>query len=260
MSRFERVELLLGPAGLARLRRARVVVVGLGAVGSYATEALARAGVGHLRLCDFDRVQLSNVNRQLLALEGTLGRPKVEVARERVLQIDPNCEVEALDLFVHADTAGAVLAGAPDLLIDAIDSLNPKLALLEAALRAGLPTISCMGAALKRDPSAVRVAPLEQTRVCALARQIRKRLHRRGPTGDLRCVFSVEPPAAALGPRCPEEHDEEHGRLRPALGSLPTVPGIFGLFAAAEALERLLGGSAQESVAAAGCSSGRMEP
>ncbi|MFH1464507.1 MAG: tRNA threonylcarbamoyladenosine dehydratase [Pseudomonadota bacterium] len=242
MSRFERVELLLGAPAVARLAAARVTVVGLGAVGSYATEALARAGVGHLRLADFDTIQPSNLNRQLYALESTLGRPKVEVARARVLDIHPACEVEALDLFVHEDTVGRVLEGPPDVLVDAIDSLNPKLALLEAAVRAGVPVVSCMGAALKVDPAAVRVAPLEQTRICTLARQVRKRLGRRGIHGGIRCVFSIEPPAPAIGARRPEEHDDGRGRVRTTLGSLPTLPGIFGLVAANEALVQILGG------------------
>lgn len=241
MSRFERVELLLGSEALARLGAARVAVVGLGAVGSFATEALARAGVGHLRLADFDRVAPSNLNRQLYALESTLGRPKVEVARERVLDIHPGCEVEALDLFVHADTAGRILAGPPDVLVDAIDSLNPKLALLEAAARAGVPVVTVMGAALKRDPCAVRVAAIEDTRVCHLARLVRKHLARRGVGGRIRCVYSEERPARALGRRGPDEHDASRGRVRATLGSLPTVTGTFGLVAANEALALVLG-------------------
>jgi tRNA A37 threonylcarbamoyladenosine dehydratase len=240
VSRFERVALLLGPAAMARLAAARVAVVGLGAVGSFATEALARAGVGHLRLADFDRVAPSNLNRQIYALESTLGRPKVEVARARVLDIHPACEVEALDLFVHADTVARILEGPPDVVVDAIDSLNPKLALLAAAALAGVPVVSAMGAALKRDPCAVRVGALEDSRTCRLARLVRKNLRRRGVAGRIRCVYSEEPPARALGERAPDEHDASRGRVRAALGSLPTVTGTFGLVAANEALALIL--------------------
>lgn len=241
MSRLERVELMLGAEAVARLAGAHVAVVGMGAVGSYVTEALARVGVGSLRLVDFDEVQLSNINRQLFALDSTVGRPKVELARERVLDINPACRVEALHLFVHEDTAPRVLEGPPDVLVDAIDSLNPKLALLEAALRADVPVIASMGAALKRDPSAVRVDDLSRTRICKLARLVRKRLRQRGIEHGIRCVYSLEPPAEAIGARRPDEHHEDRGRVRTTLGSLPTIPGIFGLMAAQEALDLILG-------------------
>jgi len=238
---------MVGREGLERLERSRVVVVGLGAVGSYATEALARAGVGHLRLVDFDEVRLSNINRQLHALHSTLGRSKVLVARERILDINPDCQVEALRLFVHRETLDQVLAGPPDLVIDAIDSLTPKVELLAAVQTRCIPVVSSMGAALRTDPQSIRVGPLAQTRICPLAAKIRKALRRRGVSLDLPCVYSVEPlmhlpPGAIDLDGAANEDCLVRGRRRRALGSLPTLTGMFGLAAANKALEILLGG------------------
>jgi tRNA A37 threonylcarbamoyladenosine dehydratase len=242
---FRRTEIMLGPEGLQRLREALVVVVGLGAVGGYAVEALARAGVGHLRLVDHDTVKASNLNRQLLALHSALGQPKVELAAARVRDINPECRVEALRLFCHADTLGQILAGPPDLVLDAIDSFNPKLELLVTTVQRGLPVVSSMGAALRTDPSRVRVGLLTEATDCPLARRLRKFLRRREVTTDLPCVYSDEPvetrfvqPPEARGA---EEQGFNAGRPRRSLASLPTLTGIFGLTMANEALRLLLG-------------------
>lgn len=234
---FARTELLLGPEGLARLRAARVVVAGLGAVGSYAVEALTRAGVGHLRLVDFDTVQATNLNRQLLALHSTLGQPKAELAAARVRDINPDCQVEAQRVFLHGELSRQLLADRPDVLIDAIDSLGPKVHLLKAALEAGVPCIvSSMGAAMRTDYSAIRIADLATTRHCPLARQVRKRLRRLGVAGPIHCVYSTElVDNAALG-EIAEPVDHPRGRDRRPLGSLPTMTGVFGLLAAHHAL------------------------
>lgn len=245
--RFSRIERMIGPEGLDRLGRAHVAVIGLGAVGSYALEALARAGVGRLRLVDFDTVQPSNINRQLLALQSTLGQPKVEIARRRVQDINPDCVVEAMQAFVHVETLDAVLAGPPDLVIDAIDAVLPKVELLAAAAAGGIPVVSAMGAALRTDPTALRVDKLSRTRHCPLARQVRKLLRRRGRDCDFLCVYSTEPvndlheDVLAL----PQDSDEplvKRGRKRRTMGSLPTLTGIFGLAAANAALGLLLEG------------------
>ena len=231
--------MLLGAAAMARLKAARVVIVGLGAVGSYAAEALARAGGGPLRLVDFDDIRPTNLNRQLLALHSTLGRPKVEVARERLLDINPRCAVEALKLFGDEQTRPQILAGA-DALVDAIDSVGPKFGLLRDAATAGVPIIvSSMGAAERTDPTQLRVADLAKTDRCPLARFMRKRLRAAGIPRGITCVFSAELPrktsralqAAAL--ENPAEKDVlARGRQRRPLGSLPTLTGIFGLVAA----------------------------
>lgn len=242
---FRRIEMMVGEEGLARLQEAFVCVVGLGAVGSYAVEALARAGVGRLRLVDFDVVKESNINRQLYALHSTVGRAKVEVAVERVQDINPRCEIEGLKVFVHAETMDQVLEGPPDLIIDAIDSYAPKLELLCAVCERELPVISSMGAALRTEPGLVRVATIEQTQVCPLARRLRKGLRQRGVTTEIPCVYSDETvdKARVHPPEELQEGEVERGRRRRALGSLPTMTGIFGLTVANEGLRRVLGES-----------------
>lgn len=242
--RFTRIRHLVGDEAVKRLADATVTVVGLGAVGSYAVEALARSGVGHLRLVDFDRVQPTNFNRQLYALESTLGKLKAEVAQERVKEINPDCRVEALEVFVHDDTLDQILGDPPDLVIDAIDSLTPKVALLAAVQRRGIPVIASMGAALRKDPSQIRVGLLTETKGCPLARLIRKRLRRMNVPLDLTCVHSTEPlpPRSHTKPedKSPSEEILERGRPRRPLGSLPTITGIFGLTAANAAIQRLM--------------------
>ncbi len=238
MERFCRTEQLLGAEALRRLAAARVAVFGLGAVGSYAVEALARAGIGCLRLVDCDVVRPSNFNRQLLALDSTLNRPKAEVARDRVLDINPRCAVDARAVFVAPNTLDALLAGPLDIVVDAIDSVAPKVALIAAAVRAGLPVVSSMGAATRTDPFQIRAGDLAETDVCPLARFVRKRLRRMGIEHGVRCLFSVEPtrePAAAAKPET-----VGRGRPRVPLGSLSYATGIFGLLAAYEVLRRIV--------------------
>jgi len=245
-SQFSRLERMIGAGGLERLRRARVVVVGLGAVGGYAVEALARVGVGSLRLVDFDRVRPSNLNRQLLALHSTVGQSKAHLAAARARDINPACDAQPLELFVHTDTLDQVLAGPVDLILDAIDSFTPKLELLAAVLTRRLPVLSCMGAALRTDPTAIRVGPLESTIHCPLARRMRKALRKRSLPLDLPCVHSIEPvnhlPPAAGVDGDDDQETYTRGRLRRSLGSLPTLTGIFGLTLANEAVRVLLGG------------------
>lgn len=244
--RFLRIARLLGDEALETLATCHVTVVGLGAVGSYALEVLARSGVGHLRLIDFDTVGITNINRQLLATESSLGRKKVLVARERVLDINPLAQVEALDLFAHEETLDVILAQPIDLLIDAIDSLTPKLALLERAWKQGVPVISSMGAALRTDPTRITVADLMDTRGCPLAKQVRTKLRRRGVERGIETVYSSEPVRFEYKEPHEEihlEHNEQildRGRVRKVLGSLPSITGMFGLRIGHEAIFRLL--------------------
>lgn len=243
--RFKRIELMLGREGLDRLRESFVMVVGLGAVGSYAVEGLARSGIGRIRVVDFDVVAPSNINRQLYALESTLGRPKCEVARERILDINPDCRVEALREFVDAETVIPLLEDGPDIVIDAIDSLNPKTELLAAVRGREIPLICCLGAALRADTMCINISPMEDVRGCPLGRLLRKRLRRRGVPMDFPCVYSSEPiphplPAAAPLDALGEQPFLERGRIRNTLGSLPTITGIFGLTAANLAIRMLV--------------------
>jgi len=239
---------MIGPEGAQCLRDAFVVVIGLGAVGSYAVEAMVRAGVGHLRLIDFDCVKLSNINRQLFALESTLGRRKIDVARRRVADINPECLVETDDTFAHTGKFDALLAGSPQVVIDAIDSLAPKAALLAELVQRQIPMVSCMGAGLRRDPTKVRVGPLSKTIYCPLARMVRKRLRRAKIAPDkILCVYSIEP-LTDLRPGALADYEDSEpvigiGRQRRTVGALPTLTGIFGLIAANTALQILLQGT-----------------
>lgn len=262
-TRFLRSYQLFGSRGMERLHQARIVVAGLGAVGSYAVEGLARAGVGHLRVVDFDVIRASNINRQIYALESTLGRLKTDVARERVLDINPRCDVHAMTSFIDAASAIRALTPAPDVLIDAIDSLNPKVALLVAAVEAGVPhVLSSMGAASRTDPARIRVDDIMHTRSCPLARCVRKRLKRRGIEGGIRCVYSLEPAAIPDGECALWAPDEDEpvmarGRVRRALGSFSCLTGIFGLTLAREAIMHITTGSTIACAGRANVNGGR---
>lgn len=260
---FRRTELMLGRNALERLRGSRVLVAGLGAVGSYVVEALARSGVGRFRLVDFDVVQPSNINRQLFATWKTIGSLKADVAKERVAAINPEAQVETRPILINDKSIPTLFADdwatPPDFVVDAIDSLGPKVALVAEVARRGLPSISSMGAALRFDPSLVRVGRLTDVSYCTLSAQVRKRLRRLGiNTDDVRCVYSPEPirdrmRAAAAGndglervaPAAPLNASNAAappGRPRNSLGSLPTVVGIFGLTIAHEVISGLIGG------------------
>lgn len=228
MNRFIRTEQLLGKEAFTLLTTKHVTIVGLGAVGGYVVEGLARAGIGHLTLIDFDRLEVSNINRQLLAQETTLGRHKTEVAAERVLAINSRCEVETMELFCRQENLMQIATPQPDLIVDAIDSLNPKTQLLQMAVEHHIPVISSMGAALRTDPAQITSGDLFSTSGCPLARHVRRRLRRRGITKGIDCVYSTEKIINNFGDQKPEEFTEV-GRKRNVLGSLPTIPGIFGL-------------------------------
>lgn len=251
--RFVRLKALIGQDGFERLANAFVAVVGLGAVGSYALEALARAGVGRLRLVDFDQIRYSNFNRQLLAIESNLGKPKTQAAVERVLLINPNCSVDTLQVFLDGQTVGKILEGPPDLVIDAIDAVGPKTLLLYELLRRQIPAVSSMGAALRTDPTLIRIGPLESTINCPLARRLRKRLRSMGvDISGVTAVYSIEPlQKDVYRPKYPQPDDItfQRGRPRRPLGSLPTLTGIFGLACAQAAIEIILGRSRGNTIA-----------
>ncbi|MDO5113363.1 MAG: tRNA threonylcarbamoyladenosine dehydratase [Planctomycetia bacterium] len=247
--RFSRIRQLVGTEGMAKLHQSKILVVGLGAVGSYAVEGLARAGIGHFRLVDFDVIQPSNINRQLYALESTLGQPKCDVARARVLDISPHCRVESFPLFVHADTMEQLFADfTPDMTVDAIDALEPKVELMCTLQQRQLHAISSLGAALRTDPTQVRISFLRDVQGCPLGRMIKKRMRRRGISREAMrfvCVHSTEDVSDIrtqfLKPPEPLQPGEFHrGRLRNVLGSYPTLTGIFGLTIANYVIQKLL--------------------
>lgn len=240
--RFSRTALLLGDNAIKKLADSHVTVVGLGAVGTNAAEAIVRSGVGKIRLVDFDIIRESNVNRQLLALNSTIGKPKVEAARSRLKDINPDLEIECFETFFHEDTFRDVFNNNTHIVVDAIDSLTPKLKLLELLHERGIPVVSSMGAAWKTDPLAVRVGDLSDTRVCPLAARIRKHLRKRGINGGIRCVYSLQQPVKPKTKEenpAPEEEYYKRGRDRQPAGSISYMTGIFGYMTAWAALDFL---------------------
>ncbi|OVE76322.1 hypothetical protein BVX97_01435 [bacterium E08(2017)] len=242
--RFERTELLYGSETLKRLSKAHVLVAGLGAVGSYAVEGLARSGVGRLRLVDFDVVRESNINRQLYAMDSTVGKRKAELAAARVRDINPACDVVGIPEFIDDESIARLLGDRPDVVVDAIDSVGPKLGLIKAVHSSGVPVLSSMGAAMRTDPSMIKIGDISETEFCPLARQIRKRLKRNGINGGVRCVYSTEPiPDNAMikdGEEWTEEDVMPRGRPRRTMGSSSCITGIFGLTVANEAVRMLM--------------------
>jgi tRNA A37 threonylcarbamoyladenosine dehydratase len=233
---FSRTERLFGAEAMAILARSRVAVFGLGGVGGYVVEALARSGVGALDLIDSDRVSLSNLNRQILALHSSVGRYKVEVAAERVHDINPACTVRTWPVFFLPETRTQFVFRDYDYVVDAIDTVTGKLALIEAAREAGVPILCSMGAGNKTEASAFEVADLYETTACPLARVMRRECRRRG-IEHLKVVYSRETPlraAVAEGETPPE------GR-RDIPGSTAFVPGAAGLIAAGEVVKDLIG-------------------
>lgn len=230
----ERTMLLLGEKALARLSDSRVMVVGTGGVGAYAVEMLARAGVGHLILVDGDVVSPSNLNRQLPALLSTIGEPKVEVMRRRVLDINPECEVTAMMRFIGTDDIAGMLTPQPDFVIDAIDAISPKVALLEYCYRNRIKVVSSMGAGGRLDPTKVRYADIRDTFHDGLAREVRHRLKKSGITSGIKTVFSEEAPrknAVVM--------TDEIEYKRSSYGTVAWLPAIFGMMLASYAVDKL---------------------
>ena len=232
---FSRTGLLLGSEAVERLQRARVAVFGLGGVGGYTVEALARAGVGQLDLIDRDTISLSNLNRQILATHRTLGMEKTEAARQRVLEINPEAVVRVYPVFYTPDTAADFDFTRYDYIVDAIDTVTAKLALVEQAQAAGTPIICCMGTGNKLDPTRFQVADLAKTSMCPLARVMRKELGKRG-IRHVKVVYSQE---EALTPTGWEEEAAALGK-RQIPGSVSFVPGAAGLILAGEVIKDLI--------------------
>ncbi len=238
-----RTAMLLGEAGVEKLRRAHVVLFGLGGVGGYVAEALARAGVGALTLVDDDRVAESNLNRQILALTGTVGRPKAEVAAERIRQINPACTARAAALFYTPETADALPFEGADYVVDAVDTVTAKLEIIGRARAAGVPVISCMGTGNKLHPELLRLSVLEKTEGCPLARVMRRECRARG-LKNVPVVYSPEQP---LAPAAEFAANEGPGPQRGGAprrqtpGSVSFVPGAAGLILAGKVIRDIVG-------------------
>lgn len=222
---WERTALVLGEEAVARLAERRVAVFGVGGVGGFVCEALARAGVGALDLFDYDVVSLSNINRQIVALRSTVGRPKVDVMRERILDINPSCAVTVHPIRYLPENADDHPLSVYDCIVDAVDCVSAKIELAVRATAAGVPLISSMGTGNKTDPSRLILTDLSKTSVCPLAKVMRRELRARGIT-HLTVLSSTEPPAVAA-------HNP--------VGSLPYVPSVAGLTIAGEVVRRLIG-------------------
>ncbi|MCP3875711.1 MAG: tRNA threonylcarbamoyladenosine dehydratase [Desulfobacteraceae bacterium] len=241
MDQFARTEQLLGAASMKKIKNATVAVFGLGAVGSYITEALARTGVGNLYLIDFDKVDASNINRQLFALHSTIGCEKAMLAYERVKDINPKCNVDIHSSFINAQSLEDLLTKDIDVVVDAIDGLNSKVNLLVGAKQLNLNVVSSMGAGGRTDVSMIKTGDISDTCVCPLARVVRQRLHRRGIYKGIRAVYSTEKPLNKQPYNLKDSVDAlpNHGRSRPPIGTVSWVPGVFGLTIASEVIKIL---------------------
>lgn len=247
LNAFSRTQLVFGQAAMEKLESARVAVFGVGGVGGYTVEALARSGIGTLDLIDDDRVCLTNINRQILATRKTVGRYKVDAAAERVADINPKCTVNTYKTFYLPETKGQFDFRQYDYVVDAIDTVSGKIALVLEAQAAGTPIISCMGAGNKIDPSAFRVADIYETSVCPLARVMRRELRKRGVSA-LKVVYSEEKPIRPLEDMsvscrshciCPPDTARHCTDRRDIPGSTAFVPSVAGLIIAAEVVKDL---------------------
>ena len=250
LNEFSRTELLLGKDAMNKLASSRVAVFGIGGVGSFAAEAIARAGVGVMDLFDDDQVCLTNINRQLIATHKTIGKKKVEVMQERILDINPLCTVTANACFYGADNADQFDLTRFDYIVDAIDTVSSKLVLIGRAANVRVPIVSCMGAGNKLDPTRLEVADIYQTSVCPLARVMRRELKKRG-VASLKVVYSKEEARKPIeggalncknGCVCPPGATRTCAARRQVPGSVSFVPSVAGLILAAETIKDLING------------------
>ncbi|MBQ6071799.1 MAG: tRNA threonylcarbamoyladenosine dehydratase [Bacteroidales bacterium] len=240
-----RTELLIGQEGADKLSRMHVLQVGLGGVGAFSAEMLCRAGVGEMTIVDADNVSESNLNRQLPALHSTLGKSKAQVMADRLLDINPQLKLHVVEAFIRDERTEALLDAAPyDYVLDAIDSLSPKVYLIYQALQRNLKVLSVMGAGGKMDPSLIRVADISKSSYCHLAKTVRKRLYRLGVRRGFLVVYSSEhvPEHAVV-----IDKDEEINKLS-TVGTISYMPAAFGCFAAAAVIRELLGESTEKRV------------
>lgn len=236
----ERTGILVSDNGIKKLEDANIFVAGCGGVGSFVIEALARAGIGSLTIVDMDVVDVSNINRQLVALHRTVGMAKVEVMKKRVADINPECKVNSQETFINPENTSDLLTQYKyDYVIDAIDTLNAKVNLVKTSHELGLKTISSMGAGGKTDPTQVKVADIYKTDVCALAKAMRVRLRKQKVKKGIKAVFSTQKAIAPLPPKDPEPNQQ--GRSRATNGTLSYMPSLFGLTIAGIVIKEIVG-------------------
>ena len=233
---LERTELLLGSEKTKRLQNARVLVVGLGGVGAYAAEMLARSGIGALTIVDADDVSETNINRQLVALHSTVGRPKAEILAARLQDINPQLRLTVLREYVRDEATDRLLDGEKfDYAVDAIDTLSPKVNLIKGALDRGIPLVSSMGAGAKTDPTLIEIRDIAKSHHCPLAHMLRKRLHKLGIRTGFRAVFSAEPAREGAMILCEEQNKKSN------VGTISYLPALFGIGCASVVVRDLLG-------------------
>lgn len=233
---LERTTLLLGEEKVLRLKQANVLIVGLGGVGAYAAEMIARAGVGRMTIADADVVSETNINRQLIALHSTIGRQKSELVAERLRDINPQIELTVVNRFIKDDETYALLDSAKfDYIVDAIDTLSPKLALIKGALDREIPLVSSMGAGAKTDPTKMEICDIARTHHCPLAHMLRKRLHKIGIRTGFQAVFSPEPVREGAMVLCEEQNKKSN------TGTISYIPALFGIGCASVVVRGLIG-------------------
>lgn len=230
----ERTELLLGKEKLIKLQDSKILIVGLGGVGAYAAEMLCRAGIGELYIIDADKIHPSNRNRQLLALKSNEGESKTELMKKRLLDINPDLKITAERVFINEKIIANILSDRFDYIVDAIDSLNPKIFMIERALKENIPIISSMGAGGKTDPAKIQIADFKDTYNDKLARMLRKRMHKMGIFGGFKVVFSSE----QTDPNAVKFVDNEKNK-KTTVGTISYMPALFGCFMAAEILREI---------------------
>lgn len=233
---LERTALLLGDEKLNMLRQANVLVVGLGGVGAYAAEMIARAGVGRMTIADADSVSESNINRQLIALHSTIGEQKADLMAARLRDINPEIELTVVNRFIKDDETDSLLdSDRFDYIVDAIDTLSPKLALIKGAIDRNIPLVSSMGAGAKTDPTKMEIADIAKTHHCPLAHMLRKRLHKIGIRKGFTAVFSPEPVREGSMILCEEQNKKSN------TGTISYIPALFGIGCASVVVRGLIG-------------------
>ena len=239
INKFSRTEILIGEEALEKIKNSKVAIFGIGGVGSFVLEAIIRAGVQKVVLVDKDVVSETNINRQIIATTKTIGKDKVEVAKQRILEINPEVEVTIYKEFYTIDSKGKILDNSISYIVDCIDTVSSKIALIEEAKQLNIPIISCMGTGNKLDNTKFKIADIEKTKICPLAKTMRKELKRRN-IKNVKVLYSEEEPIKLKG-EIEEYKSKTKNRIIPAIGSISFVPSVAGLMIAGEVINDLIG-------------------
>lgn len=234
MNEFNRLQLLIGEDGLAKLKQSSVAVFGIGGVGSYVVEALTRSGIGSIAIIDKDVIDITNINRQLIATHSTIGKRKVDVTRDRISDINPECKVQGYHVFYNEETMNAIDLRDYDYIVDAIDTVTSKILIVKQAKEFNIRVISCMGTGNKLDPKRLEIADIKETSVCPLARVMRKAMKDSG-INNLKVLYSREKPLSPV-----QDFTEDNSSRRQIPGSSAFVPSVAGLIIASEVIKDII--------------------